>query len=175
MQLTEKWLKETLERNPQLKVKVQGGQNSELEQPEEVEKTKTKYGNHRVYLYEDEYVSGDKYISGHGKLVAVFDSTKEYCRWLDLQLMEKAGTISNLERQKELVIQDAFMYEKKRVQRIVYKADFCYLDAPGQNDSRRCERLRFKVRQVHADRGVSVEVETPESKVSRIPFRVSVE
>ena len=45
----------------------------------------------------------------------------------------------------------------------------------GQNDSRRCERLRFKVRQVHADRGVSVEVETPESKVSRIPFRVSVE
>lgn len=129
MQLTEKWLKETLERNPQLKVNVQGGRNSELEQPKEVEKTKTKYGNHRVYLYEDEYVSGDKYISGHGKLVAVFDSTKEYCRWLDLQLMEKAGTISNLERQKELVIQDAFVYEKKRVQRIVYKADFCYLDA----------------------------------------------
>lgn len=125
MQLTEKWLKETLERNPQLKVNVQGGRNSELEQPKEVEKTKTKYGNHRVYLYEDEYVSGDKYISGHGKLVAVFDSTKEYCRWLDLQLMEKAGTISNLERQKELVIQDAFVYEKKRVQRIVYKADFC--------------------------------------------------
>lgn len=112
MQLTEKWLKETLERNPQLKIKVQGGRNSELEQPEEVEKPKTKYGNHRVYLYEDEYVSGDKYISGHGKPVAVFDSTKEYCRWLDLQLMEKAGTISNLERQKELVIQDAFVYEK---------------------------------------------------------------
>lgn len=132
MQLTEKWLKETLERNPQLKVKVQGGRNSEVEQPEEVEKPKTKYGNHRVYLYEDEYVSGDKYISGHGKLVAVFDSTKEYCRWLDLQLMEKAGTISNLERQKELVIQDAFVYEKKRVQRIVYKADFCYSDAKGK-------------------------------------------
>lgn len=132
MQLTEKWLKEALERNPQLKVNVQGGRNSELEQPKEVEKTKTKYGNHRVYLYEDEYVSGDKYISGHGKLVAVFDSTKEYCRWLDLQLMEKAGTISNLERQKELVIQDAFVYEKKRVQRIVYKADFCYLDTQGK-------------------------------------------
>ena len=51
---------------------------------------------------------------------------------LDLRLMEKAGTISNLERQKELVIQDAFVYEKKRVQRIVYKADFCYLDAQGK-------------------------------------------
>lgn len=100
MQLTEKWLKETLERNPQLKVKVQGGRNSELEQPGKVEKAKTKYGNHRVYLYEDEYVSGDKYISGHGKLVAAFDSTKEYCRWLDLQLMEKAGTISNLNARK---------------------------------------------------------------------------
>ena len=46
--------------------------------------------------------------------------------------MEKAGTISNLERQKELVIQDAFVYEKKRVQRIVYKADFCCLDAQGK-------------------------------------------
>ena len=46
--------------------------------------------------------------------------------------MEKAGTISNLERQKELVIQDAFVYEKKRVQRIAYKADFCYLDAQGK-------------------------------------------
>ena len=42
--------------------------------------TKNEIRNHRVYLYEDEYVSGDKYISGHGKLVAVFDSTKEYCR-----------------------------------------------------------------------------------------------
>lgn len=42
MQLTEKWLKETLERNPQLKVNVQGGRNSELEQPKEVEKTENK-------------------------------------------------------------------------------------------------------------------------------------
>ena len=168
MQLTEKWLKETLERNPQLKVKVQGGRNSELEQPEEVEKTKTKYGNHRVYLYEDEYVSGDKYISGHGKLVAVFDSTKEYCRWLDLQLMEKAGTISNLEPRRIRVREEA--RTANRVQ-----GRFLLSGCAGQNDSRRCERLRFKVRQVHADRGVSVEVETPESKVSRISFRVSVE
>lgn len=27
---------------------------------------------------------------------------------------------------------NAFVYEKKRVQRIVYKADFCYLDAQGK-------------------------------------------
>lgn len=130
MQLTERWLKETLERNPQLKVKVQGGRGSENEQPEKA--VKPKYGNHRVYQYEDEFVSGEKCASGHGNLIAVFDSTKEYCRWLDLQLMEKAGTISNLERQKELIIQDAFVYEKKRVQRIAYKADFCYLDAQGK-------------------------------------------
>ena len=130
MQLTEKWLKETLERNPQLKVKVQGGRESENEQPKK--EKNPKYRNHRVYQYEDEFVSGEKNVPEHGKLIAVFDSTKEYCRWLDLNLMEKAGTISNLERQKELVIQDAFVYEKKRVQRIAYKADFCYLDAQGK-------------------------------------------
>ncbi len=78
------------------------------------------------------------------------------------------------ERQKELVIQDAFVYEKKRVQRIVYKADFCYSDAQGKTIVED-ERLRFKIRQVHADRGIPIEVEAPESKVSRIPFRVSVE
>lgn len=40
----------------------------------------------------------------------------------------------------------------------------------GQNDSRRCERLRFKVRQVHADRGVSVEVKLLKAKYPEYHF-----
>lgn len=132
MQLTEEWLKETLAKNPYLKVQVQGGKGEKAKQSKENEERKQKYGNHKIYEYEDGFVSGEKIISGHGTVAAVYDSTKEYCRWLDLQLMEKAGTITDLERQKDLVIQDAFVYEKKRVQKIVYKADFCYKDVDGK-------------------------------------------
>lgn len=132
MQLTEEWLKETLAKNPYLKVQVQGGKGEKAKQSKENEERKQKYGNHKIYEYEDGFVSGEKIISGHGAVAAVYDSTKEYCRWLDLQLMEKAGTITDLERQKDLVIQDAFVYEKKRVQKIVYRADFCYKNADGK-------------------------------------------
>lgn len=131
MQLTEEWLKETLAKNPCLKVQVQGGKGKEKRLAKD-EKRKQKYGNHKVYEYEDGFVSGEKNTSGHGAVAAVYDSTKEYCRWLDLQLMQKAGTITDLERQKDLVIQDSFVYEEKRVQKIVYKADFCYKDADGK-------------------------------------------
>lgn len=112
MQLTEEWLKETLAKNPYLKVQVQGGKGEKAKQSKENEERKQKYGNHKIYEYEDGFVFGEKIISGHGAVAAVYDSTKEYCRWLDLQLMEKAGTITDLERQKDLVIQDAFVYEK---------------------------------------------------------------
>ena len=47
--------------------------------------------------------------------------------------MEKAGAITKLERQKDLVIQDGFVYEGKRIQKIVYKADFSYINADGVN------------------------------------------
>lgn len=132
MQLTEEWLKETLAKNPYLKVQVQGGKGEKAKQSKENEERKQKYGNHKIYEYEDGFVSDEKIISGHGAVAAIYDSTKEYCRWLDLQLMEKVGTITDLERQKDLVIQDAFVYEKKHVQKIVYKADFCYKDADGK-------------------------------------------
>ena len=119
VQLTQKWLDEALARNPDLSIQVQGGKSKETKQKE----NKAKYGNHKVYEYDDGYVSGEKGISGHGNIKAIYDSTKEYCRWLDLQLMEKAGAITKLERQKDLVIQDGFVYEGKRIQKIVYKAD----------------------------------------------------
>ena len=101
MQLTEEWLKETLAKNPCLKVQVQGGKGKEKLLAKDEER-KQKYGNHKVFEYEDGFVSGEKNTSGHGAVAAVYDSTKEYCRWLDLQLMQKAGTITDLERQKVL-------------------------------------------------------------------------
>lgn len=33
-----------------------------------------------------------------------FDSKKEYCRWAELQLLEKSGKISNLQRQVKYVL-----------------------------------------------------------------------
>lgn len=129
VQLTQKRLDEALARNPDLSIQVQGGKSKETKQKE----NKAKYGNHKVYEYDDGYVSGEKGISGHGNIKAIYDSTKEYCRWLDLQLMEKAGAITKLERQKDLVIQDGFVYEGKRIQKIVYKADFSYINADGVN------------------------------------------
>lgn len=125
VQLTQKWLDEALARNPDLSIQVQGGKSKETKQKE----NKAKYGNHKVYEYDDGYVSGEKGISGHGNIKAIYDSTKEYCRWLDLQLMEKAGAITKLERQKDLVIQDGFVYEGKRIQKIVYKADFAHAES----------------------------------------------
>lgn len=62
-----------------------------------------------------------------------FDSKKEARRYQELKLLEYAGTIKDLELQKEFVLIPA-QYEgegKKRkcVERACkYKADFCYFD-----------------------------------------------
>lgn len=71
-----------------------------------------------------------------------FDSVKEYKRWLELSLLEKAGKIKNLKRQMEYPLIPA-QYEtvidektgkKKRkcVERAcAYIADFVYQDESG--------------------------------------------
>ena len=97
----------------------------------EVKVTHPKYGNHKVYAYEDGFVAGNKDAKEHGNIVDVFDSTKEYCRWLDLQILEKGGSITELKRQVPLTIQEAFQYEGKRIQKIDYRADFYYRDKNG--------------------------------------------
>ena len=70
MQLTEEWLKETLAKNPYLKVQVQGGKGEKAKQSKENEERKQKYGNHKIYEYEDGFVSDEKIISGHGAVAA---------------------------------------------------------------------------------------------------------
>ena len=51
-----------------------------------------------------------------------FDSKKEYERWKELQLMERAGVISNLKRQVKFVLFEKSKHGRERS----YIADFCY-------------------------------------------------
>lgn len=132
MQLTQKWLNDTLAKNPALSIQVQGGKDcAKVSKPKEPKVTHPKYGNHKVYAYKDGFVAGNKNAKEHGNIVDVFDSTKEYCRWLDLQILEKGGSITELKRQVPLTIQEAFQYEGKRIQKIDYRADFYYRDKNG--------------------------------------------
>ena len=55
-----------------------------------------------------------------------FDSKREYRRWKELQLMEKAGEISSLQRQVPFELVCAHPPEFKRP--IKYIADFVYID-----------------------------------------------
>ena len=55
-----------------------------------------------------------------------FDSKREYRRWKELQLMEKAGEISSLKRQVPFELVCAHPPEFKRP--IKYIADFVYID-----------------------------------------------
>lgn len=56
-----------------------------------------------------------------------FDSKKEYNRYLELKLLERAKEISNLERQKEFVL----IPKQQGERAVTYKADFCYTDKGG--------------------------------------------
>lgn len=60
----------------------------------------------------------------------VFDSMKEASRWEQLRLLQRAGKISDLERQVKFVLIPAQRDERgKLVEREVsYKADFVYHD-----------------------------------------------
>lgn len=55
-----------------------------------------------------------------------FDSTKEYRRYQELVLLQRAKKIHNLQRQVKFVLVDGFSIGKKRFQPITYIADFTY-------------------------------------------------
>lgn len=85
----------------------------------------TKYKNEKVFLYEDGYAGGAN-LSFHGNVIAVFDSKKEYARYNELLFLNKQNIISNLSCQHELLIQEGFLYQDEKVQKITYRADFAY-------------------------------------------------
>lgn len=62
----------------------------------------------------------------------VFDSRKEYHRWYELKLLEKAGKISKLRRQVKYVLipaQHEDRHKKLLERECSYIADFVYVDA----------------------------------------------
>ena len=63
----------------------------------------------------------------------VFDSRKEYYRWCDLRLLQRAGKISELKRQVKYVLIPSQRDESgKLIEREVsYYADFVYKNANG--------------------------------------------
>lgn len=55
-----------------------------------------------------------------------FDSEKEAMRYAELKMLEKAGKITELERQKKFELQPAFYYEGHKQRAISYVCDFFY-------------------------------------------------
>lgn len=85
-----------------------------------------KYRNKKVYLYEDGVNSEDKNLQGHGKVSDVFDSKKEFDRWNQLQMLQRAGGISELDRQKTFILLEGYKIDGRTVYPVKYKADFYY-------------------------------------------------
>lgn len=54
----------------------------------------------------------------------IWDSNREYARWCELKLLERAGEIKGLERQKDFELIPKSRYGRK----IVYRADFVYYE-----------------------------------------------
>ncbi len=89
-------------------------------------------------------ISGSKY---HSRKVCVdgltFDSRKEYRRFCELQILEKAGEISNLQRQVEYILipeqrepdikgpRGGIRRGKLIERKVAYIADFVYTDNSG--------------------------------------------
>lgn len=91
-----------------------------------------KYWNKKVYLYADGFLSESKDETGHGAISLCFDSRKEYARWCDLCILQKAGRIKNLRRQQTIMIEEAFDYCNEHIRAITYKADHVYETIAGK-------------------------------------------
>ena len=73
----------------------------------------------------------------HNKKIEIdgmkFDSKKEGQRYLELKLLQRAGYISDLERQVKFILIPSQKADGKVVEReVTYKADFVYKDDSGQ-------------------------------------------
>lgn len=61
-----------------------------------------------------------------------FDSKKEASRYLELKMLEKAKKISNLELQVPFELVPAIKINGRMNRKVVYVADFVYLDENGK-------------------------------------------
>lgn len=109
-----------------LNATIQAGKNAgeKIHCAESKEKA-SKYRNRKVYVYDTGLALFEK-NSKYGKVIAVFDSEKEYVRHQELKILERQGKILNLRRQVPLLIQEACERNGEKIASIYYKADFCY-------------------------------------------------
>lgn len=117
-----------LQKERNISYTVMAGDASQTTQQKEIDSAtpSPKYRNRKVYVYPNGRTSSVKDYR-FGELVYTFDSEKEYARYNELKLLEKAGCIKDFEWQKEFVIQEAFTYMGKKVKAIKYRADFYYV------------------------------------------------
>ena len=121
MRMSEKEFGQLLQRNPKLAACMDvTGRHL---------KKNAKYRNKKVYIYENGMVLYEEKLPPPLKPIEVYDSIKEYNRWVELQLLQRAGRVSGLARQVLLIIQDKFTDDTgKTIQQIAYRADFFYRD-----------------------------------------------
>lgn len=74
-----------------------------------------------------------------------FDSQRELERWLELKLLERAGEITDLQRQVKFELIPSQMYDGKVVERAVnYIADFVYQEKNGNKVVEDTKGMRTK-------------------------------
>lgn len=70
---------------------------------------------------------GNKYHAEKAVVNGIeYDSRKEARRGMELQALERAGKINNLEMQKRFILQEGFVYGREKIRSISYLADFYY-------------------------------------------------
>ena len=100
----------------------------------ESQKKGPKHRNHIVYVFADGFVSNSKEDSNtHGRITDKYDSKKEYARWGQLRLLERAGKISALQKQVPFLLHEEFRSRDGVLHKAVYyKADFVYREQSGE-------------------------------------------
>ena len=93
------------------RIKSQTIKNTSLKEKSIVDKPRAKYGNTKTE------VNGVKY-----------DSKKEAKRAEQLELQQRLGLISDLERQVKFVLQPSFEFAGHKIREIAYVADFVYIE-----------------------------------------------
>lgn len=87
-----------------------------------------KHRNQYVYVFADGFVSSDKSCANqHGGIKDTFASVKEYNRWNELRLLERAKKIQKLKKQVPFLISEGFISADGGKHRAAYYvADFTY-------------------------------------------------
>lgn len=78
------------------------------------------------------------------RLNHLHDSEKEAIRCDLLNVLLRGGVISQLKQQPRIVLQRRFKIDEKKIRRIVYYADFSYIE-DGRNIIEDCKGFRTRV------------------------------